>query len=555
MFGSRKSRAGDIAKTAADVITANLMIADASLTITYMNRAVTRLLTDAEADIRKELPGFSVGKLIGSSIDMFYRDSAERHALAQLKTPQRETIRFGGRAFDLMITPLTTDDGQRAGFAVEWSDASIRLQNLDFRAQTTAIGRVQAVIEFNLDGTVITANENFLRALGYSLAEIQGKHHSMFVEASFRDSPNYREFWQKLNRGEFETGEFKRIGKGGREVWILASYNPVFDENGKPFKVVKFATDVTEQKLRNADFAGQIAAIDKSQAVIEFAMDGTVKTANANFLKTLGYTLHDIQGRHHSMFVDPAERDLPAYREFWAALNRGEYQTGEFRRVGAGGREVWIQASYNPIMDLNGRPFKVVKYSSDVTAQVIARLKSERVRGMMEQVAAGAEELNASVREISEAMVKSKETAAAATDHVQSADHQAQRLTAAAASMSGILQMIGDITGQINLLALNATIESARAGEAGRGFAVVAAEVKNLANQAKQATDKIGVEIDSLNGISVDVVTALGTVRRSIEAVGEYVTSTAAAVEEQSVVTGEMSSSMQRAANEAAAIG
>ncbi|WP_027580253.1 PAS domain-containing methyl-accepting chemotaxis protein [Bradyrhizobium sp. Ai1a-2] len=555
MFGSRKSRAGEIAKTAADVITANLMVADASLTITYMNRAVTRLLTEAEADIRKELPGFSVAKLIGSSIDVFYRDSAQRQALAQLKSPHQETIRFGGRAFDLVVTPLATDDGQRSGFAVEWSDASIRLQNLDFRAQTTAIGRVQAVIEFNLDGTVTNANENFLRAFGYSLAEIQGKHHSMFVEASFRDSPNYRELWQKLNRGEFETGEFKRIGKGGREVWILASYNPVFDESGKPFKVVKFATDVTEQKLRNADFAGQIAAIDKSQAVIEFAMDGTIRTANANFLKTLGYALHDVKGRHHSMFVDPAERDLPAYREFWAALNRGEYQAGEFRRVGAGGREVWIQASYNPIMDLNGKPFKVVKYASDVTAQVIARLKSERVRGMMEQVAAGAEELNASVREISEAMVKSKDTAAAATDHVQSADHQAQRLTAAAASMSGILQMIGDITGQINLLALNATIESARAGEAGRGFAVVAAEVKNLANQAKQATDKIGVEIESLNGISVDVVTALGTVRRSIEAVGEYVTSTAAAVEEQSVVTGEMSSSMQRAANEAASIG
>ncbi|MGX9431638.1 MULTISPECIES: methyl-accepting chemotaxis protein [Bradyrhizobium] len=556
MFGSRKSRAGDIAKTAADVITGNLMIADASLTITYMNRAVTRLLTDAEADIRKGLRGFSVAKLIGSSIDVFHKNPAhQRQVLGQLKSPHRATIRFGGRAFDLVVTPLGTDNGQRSGFAVEWFDASVRLQNLDFRAQTIAIGRVQAVIEFNLDGSVITANENFLRALGYSLAEIQGKHHSMFVEASFRDSPNYREFWQKLNRGEFEAGEFKRIGKGGKEVWILASYNPVFDENGKPFKVVKFATDVTEQKLRNADFAGQIAAIDKSQAVIEFAMDGTVKTANANFLKALGYTLHDIQGRHHSMFVDPAERDLPAYREFWAALNRGEYQAGEFRRIGAGGRDVWIQASYNPIMDLNGRPFKVVKYASDVTAQVIARLKSERVRGMMEQVAAGAEELNASVREISEAMVKSKETAAAATDHVQSADHQAQRLTAAAASMSGILQMIGDITGQINLLALNATIESARAGEAGRGFAVVAAEVKNLANQAKQATDKIGVEIDSLNGISVDVVTALGTVRRSIEAVGEYVTSTAAAVEEQSVVTGEMSSSMQRAANEAAAIG
>jgi methyl-accepting chemotaxis protein len=555
MFGSRKSRAGEIARSAADVITANLMVADASLTITYMNSAVTRLLTEAEADIRKELPGFSVAKLVGGSVDVFYRDAAhQRRALGQLKSLHRETIRLGGRTFDLVVTPLTTDDG-RSGFAIEWFDASIRLQNLDFRAQTMAIGRVQAVIEFNLDGTIITANENFLRTLGYSLAEIQGKHHSMFVEASFRDSPNYRELWHKLSRGEFETGEFKRIGKGGREVWILASYNPVFDESGKPFKVIKFASDVTEQKLRNADFAGQIAAIDKSQAVVEFAMDGTIRTVNRNFLKALGYKLHDVQGRHHSMFVDPAERDEPAYREFWAALNRGEYQTGEFRRVGAGGREVWIQASYNPILDLNGKPFKVVKYATDVTAEVIARQKSERIRGMMEQVAAGAEELNASVREISEAMVKSRDTAAAATDHVQSADHQAQRLTAAAAAMSGILQMIGDITGQINLLALNATIESARAGEAGRGFAVVAAEVKNLANQAKQATDKIGVEIDSLNGISADVVTALGTVRRSIEAVGEYVTSTAAAVEQQSVVTSEMSSSMQRAANEAASFG
>src|SRR5262249_560675 len=157
---------------------------------------------------------------------------------------------------------------------------------------------------------------------GYSLAEIQGKHHSMLVEPSFRDSPNYRTLWQKLNRGEFEAGEFKRIGKGGKEVGILASYNPVFDENGKPLKVVKFATSMTEQKVRNADFAGQVAAIDKSQAVIEFAMDGAVRTANANFLKALGYNLHDIQGRHHSMLVDPAERDTPAYREFWAALNR-----------------------------------------------------------------------------------------------------------------------------------------------------------------------------------------------------------------------------------------
>jgi methyl-accepting chemotaxis protein len=418
-----------------------------------------------------------------------------------------------------------------------------------------AIVRAQAVIEFSLDGTIIKANENFLKTLGYSLAEIQGKHHSMFVEPAMRESLAYREFWAALNRGEYLSAEYKRLGKGGKEIWILASYNPILDEKGKPFKVVKFATDVTEQKLQTANLAGQIDAIGKSQAVIEFNMDGTIITANSNFLGAVGYSLGEIQGRHHSMFVAPAERDGAAYREFWAKLNRGEYQSAEYKRIGKGGKEVWIQASYNPILDLNGKPFKVVKYATDTTVQVISRMKSESVRGMMESVAAGAEELNASVREISEAMVKSKETASDAVRRVEKADEQAQRLNIAAQSMSGIVELIGDITGQINLLALNATIESARAGEAGRGFAVVAAEVKNLANQAKQATDKITGEIGSLNGISGDVVEALNSIRQAIQNVSEYVTTTAAAVEEQSTVTSEMSSSMQRAAAEAASIG
>jgi methyl-accepting chemotaxis protein len=328
----------------------------------------------------------------------------------------------------------------------------------------------------------------------------------------------------------------------------------VLDEKGKPFRVVKFATDVTSQKLSTADLAGQISAIGKSQAVIEFNMDGTIIGANQNFLKTVGYALDEIRGRHHSMFVDPSERDGAAYREFWAALNRGEYQAAEYKRIGKGGKEVWIQASYNPILDLNGKPFKVVKYATDTTAQVLVRMGNERVRGMMESVAAGAEELNASVREISEAMTKSRETASTAVGRVEAADAQAKRLNEAAQSMSGIVELIGNITGQINLLALNATIESARAGEAGRGFAVVASEVKNLATQAKQATDKIGQEISNLNGISGDVVGALDSIKQAIQSVSEYVTATAAAVEEQSTVTSEMSSSMQRAAAEAKAI-
>lgn len=422
-------------------------------------------------------------------------------------------------------------------------------------AQVIALGKSQAVVEFNLDGTILTANQNFLEAMGYRLDEIQGKHHSMFVTPEERGSAAYREFWARLGRGEYQSAEYKRLGKGGREIWIQASYNPISDEAGNSVKVVKFATDITARKIRSLEDAGKISAIGRAQAVIEFNLDGTIITANENFLGVVGYRLDEIQGRHHSMFVGARERDSAAYREFWPKLARGEFQSAEYMRLGKGGKEVWILASYNPIRDLNGKPFKVVKYASDTTAQVIARMRSEKVRSMMESVAAGAEELNASVREIAEAMTRSRDTASTAVDRVEAADQQAQRLTQAAESMSMIVQLIGNITGQINLLALNATIESARAGEAGHGFAVVASEVKNLANQAKQAADRIEQEIGNLNGISVDVVAALESIKSAIQGVSEYVSSTAAAVEEQSTVTEEMSASMRKAAEEAASIG
>ena len=476
----------------------------------------------------------------------------------EFQAAEYKRIGKGGREVWIQASynPILDDAGRPVKvikFATDITAKKIR--NMEDAGKISAIGRAQAVIEFNLDGTIITANENFLATVGYRLEEIQGKHHQMFVAPGERDSAAYREFWAKLGRGEYEAAEYKRFGKGGKEVWILASYNPILDDAGKPFKVVKFASDITADKLKAANYAGQIEAIGKSQAVIEFGMDGHVLTANANFLGALGYSLAEIQGKHHSLFVPSDQRDGEAYRAFWADLNRGEFQSGEYERVGKGGKQIWIQASYNPIRDLNGKPFKVVKYASDTTAQVLARMRSEKVRGMMELVAAGAEELNASVREISAAMSKSRETALTAVERVEVADQQAQRLSEAAELMSSIVQLIGDITGQINLLALNATIELARAGEAGRGFAVVASEVKNLANQAKQATDKIEQEIGNLNGISGDVVGALTSIKKAIQEVSEYVTSTAAAVEEQSTVTSEMSNGMQQAAAEAASIG
>jgi methyl-accepting chemotaxis protein len=511
--------------------------------------------------------GYTLPEIEGKHHSMFVeplvRDSAEyREFWAKLARGEYQAGEFkrvgkGGREIWIQASYNPVFDRQGKPYkAVKLATdiTAAKIRSMKDAGKIAAVDRAQAIIEFNLDGTIVTANRNFLDAMGYTLAEIQGKHHSMFVEPAVREGADYKQFWARLRSGEFQSGEYKRIGKGGKEVWILASYNPVLDEKGEPFAIVKFATDVTQQKLQAADVGGQLAAIGKSQAVIEFKLDGTIITANDNFLQAMGYLLSEIQGKHHKMFVEPAMRDSAEYKEFWAALNRGQYQAGEYKRIGNGGKEIWIQASYNPILDLNGNPFKVVKYATDVTRQVLVRMGNERVRGMMESVAAGAEELSASVREISSAMVKSKETASGAVARVEDADREAQRLNQAAQSMSGIVQIIQDITGQINLLALNATIESARAGEAGRGFAVVASEVKNLASQAKQAAEKITEEIESLNGISSDVVGTLSAIRREMQNVSEYVTSTAAAVEEQTTVTGEMSASMQRAAAEAAAI-
>ncbi len=241
--------------------------------------------------------------------------------------------------------------------------------SVDMLGQLNAINKVMAVIEFELDGTIITANENFLSAVGYSLEEIQGRHHRLFCEPSLAQSNEYRLFWEALARGEFQAGEYKRVGKGGAEIWIQASYNPIFDAAGKPFKVVKYATDVTAAKMQTADFQGQLNAIGKAQAVIEFNLDGSVITANENFLNCLGYSLDEIKGKHHRMFAEPAYAQSPEYRLFWEKLNRGEFDAGEYKRIGQGGKEVWIQASYNPIFDMNGKPFKVVKYATDVTAQ------------------------------------------------------------------------------------------------------------------------------------------------------------------------------------------
>ena len=272
-------------------------------------------------------------------------------------------------------------------------------QDLDLQAINTAINRVQAVIEFELDGTILHANDNFLNVVGYTLDEVQGKHHAMFCDPEYVKTPQYREFWAKLARGEFDQGEYKRIARDGHEVWISASYNPIFDADGKPYKVIKFATDVTSNKMRNAEYESKVSAIGKAQAVVEFDVNGNVLDANPNFLEVMGYELADIKGEHHRMFCEADYANSLDYKKFWQKLNRGEFDSGRYKRIGNNGKVVWIQATYNPILDLNGKPYKVVKFAIDITDQVKLEAsiqdksqdESRKVKVLLESVARAAQ--------------------------------------------------------------------------------------------------------------------------------------------------------------------
>lgn len=452
------------------------------------------------------------------------------------------------------------------------SDSDLKLAALD---------RSQAIIEFDLDGTILSANGNFLKVMGYELNEIVGRKHAMFVDETYRSGADYRNFWSDLKAGKHFTGEFPRVDKAGRQIWIQGSYNPVLDRSGKPFKVVKFAVEITDRKLAAADRTGQLDAINRAMAVIEFDLTGTILRANDNFLAAVGYGANEIVNRHHSIFVDPAERNSVEYKAFWKELGAGQFKTGQFRRFGQGGREIWIQASYNPIFDMNQKPFKVVKFAADITEQVMeqrrraeaqkiidadlqtvattvnevnsqavqAATASRDATGNVEAMAAGSEELAASVAEISRQVTTARTVAERAVVEAQSTNSIVSGLSSAAARIGDVVQLIQTIAAQTNLLALNATIEAARAGEAGKGFAVVATEVKDLASQTARATEEIGAQIASVQNSTRDAVDAISGISTTISQISEISTAIASAVEEQSAVTSEMSSSMRDAAN------
>jgi len=394
-----------------------------------------------------------------------------------------------------------------------------------------SLNRSQAVIEFKPDGTILQANANFLGALGYTADEIVGKHHSLFVDPDFAKSVRYANFWAALARGEFQSAEFQRFGKGGREVWIQATYNPVLDDNGNVCMVVKFATDITAQKQSQMDIQ------NRSQAVIEFEPDGTIVHANDLFLSTVGYSLREIKGNHHRMFMPPGEGATSEYAEFWKSLARGEFKQGEFRRVDKQGRELWLQGAYNPVFDSKGNVVKVTKGVANITEQVNGKEHADRIG---KSIAQSVGEMTSAIEEIAGNISQTAKLAKDAEGNAEAATKIVSELDSSSTTIGRIVNVIQDLSEQTNLLALNATIEAARAGETGRGFAVVANEVKMLANQTGSATSDIRESIESIQASIASVVSAIDGIASGVTEVSTNTTTVAAAVEEQSALMGGM---------------
>ena len=427
--------------------------------------------------------------------------------------------------------PLSHDGGQPDHVIALIDDITATMHaRQDFSGKIQAIERVQAVIEFDLQGRVLRANDNFLRTFGYQEQELLGRHHRMFCTEEDVRASSYRQLWEGLERGQFQSGEFRRLDKLGREVWIQASYNPILDVDGRPLKVIKFATDITAAKRLSSETAGKIDAIARSQAVIEFDMRGTILTANSNFLRAVGYTLEEVQGQHHSMFCDDALVQSEGYRNFWADLGEGKFKSARFHRFAKHGAAIWLQATYNPILDTNGRAFKVVKFAMDITQQVEReQTVSSRVAGIGDAM----QELAGAIDSIGQGAAHANTIAQQTEQHArqgrvllgQSIDSILE-IQKSSQDVQEIVSTISDIAIQTNLLAFNAAVEAARAGEHGRGFAIVADEVRKLAEKSGDAARNIARLIDATIGRVDQSGTLSEQVRLSFEQIRDSVHNT-----------------------------
>lgn len=362
-------------------------------------------------------------------------------------------------------------------------------------------------ITFTPDGIVTHASQPFLEAMGYRWEELKGQHHRLFCAPEDVNTADYQAFWETLRAGHAQSDTFCRYARNGEEVWLEATYFPVTNRRGRVVEITKVANLVTGHHQRGASRKAIMQALNQSMAVIEFHPDGTIMEANDNFLRATGYRLDELEGQHHRMLCTEAfYRDEP---DFWARLADGEYRSGSFERMTASGESLWLEATYNPVRDEHGRIVKVIKFATDITADVAetqaAKRAVESARASSTQTTQIAANGLAHLKNIVEG---AQRTAA----EVDAAQQMLTTLREQASNINNITSAIARIAAQTNLLSLNAAVEAARAGEQGKGFSVVASEVRSLANSASDSAREIERVLSANQALTADAAAKMNEV-------------------------------------------
>lgn len=570
-------------KSAMKEVSAAVMMIDRDFIVTYVNDASLKLFADHAAAFKAAFPHFDSTKIIGTCIDIFHKHPEHQRAMLAdpSKLPFKTDIKVDNLTIALYVTATYNSKGVHNGNVLEWRDVTAerarQIDDMDNAGKIAAIDKVMGVIEFDLTGTVTKVNKNFAAVVGYTEQEMIGMHHSSFVDAEYKASAAYKTFWEKLNRGEFDEGVFKRTDKSGQDIWIQASYNPITDQNGKPFKVVKYATDITQAKLQAANFEGQISAISKVMGVIEFDPKGNVLAANDNFVAVTGYSAKEIVGQHHRMFVDSTYGSSAAYKDFWEKLAQGIADTGQYQRFGKNGKAIWLEASYNPIRDMNGKVFKVVKYATEITEKVnaskamesaineiqvvVAAAKSEDLSkrvpldGKSDDIKTLCEGVNALVGNMESVLTKVKDDASAiniAVEETQTVVLAAEngdltkrialdgKVGEIAALCKGVNSLVDNMTNIITQIKESSETINTAAKEISNGNNDLssrteeqAASLEETASSMEEIASTVKLNSESTKQANSRALTASGIARKGGEVVGE-VTTTMLAISESS---------------------